>query len=441
MKKITLLFLVLLSSHTVLAQFTFPTVSGFFDLQASQSATVNLNDATNTAGVTAGVYSKINISVDWQDLSPAIFNSEESSIELFIGGGSVLLVAPPTTGGAPNNTSTTLIFEGIIPSFYDPSVSGNLDIEIRNTSENPDEEGGVGARWSNIIVTLIPKPLCPEPTNIMGSNITATFIDLSWTAGENETLWNIELVNITAGGSQTMIPTESGLTSTSYTATGLIVDNTYLAYLQADCGSTNGTSNWSTPYEFTTEFLCQIPTNLTLDSTVSSSATFSWDEMSVASDGYLIEVFFAGSNVNNPFNSPAASAYLDQQTTTSHTFTSLIENIDYDVYIRSVCDDTNNIRSERSLALTFKTEENTLSSKSFEKSTIKFYPNPVEDLLNIETDYEIETFSVLNSLGQEVLISNKLLNNQINTSSLKSGIYFLRLKVDNTEKVLRIIKK
>lgn len=63
---------------------------------------------------------------------------------------------------------------------------------------------------------------------------------------------------------------------------------------------------------------------------------------------------------------------------------------------------------------------------------IKVYPNPVKDVLNIESIAGIQSVQIFNMTGQ--LVVNEQTDSKtvtINTSSLKSGMYFLKVKTEN----------
>ena len=64
-------------------------------------------------------------------------------------------------------------------------------------------------------------------------------------------------------------------------------------------------------------------------------------------------------------------------------------------------------------------QENLLEEKN------KIYPNPVKDILNIQSDEEVKTVEVYNSLGQKVMNGNK---NQVDVSFLSKGVYILRVE-------------
>ena len=91
---------------------------------------------------------------------------------------------------------------------------------------------------------------CPTPSALTATNIMSTSADLGWTENGASALWNVELVDVTAGGTQTMTATASGVTN-PYNATGLVPENDYEFYVQADCGG-DGVSSWAGPFAFST---------------------------------------------------------------------------------------------------------------------------------------------------------------------------------------------
>ncbi|WP_452232672.1 T9SS type A sorting domain-containing protein [Lacinutrix sp. MEBiC02595] len=91
---------------------------------------------------------------------------------------------------------------------------------------------------------------CPEPSMLTATNIMTTSADLGWTAGASETVWDIEIVDVTAGGTVTGTATALGVAN-PYNASGLVDNNSYTFYVKADCG-TNGASTWVGPFAFVT---------------------------------------------------------------------------------------------------------------------------------------------------------------------------------------------
>ncbi len=83
-------------------------------------------------------------------------------------------------------------------------------------------------------------PSCVDVSNVTYSNITATSAEISWTSDDSS--FNIEVVDVTAGGTATGTATYTGVTS-PYQLSGLSSNNEYEVYVQTDCGS-GETSDW-----------------------------------------------------------------------------------------------------------------------------------------------------------------------------------------------------
>ncbi|MDA3927587.1 MAG: T9SS type A sorting domain-containing protein [Prolixibacteraceae bacterium] len=66
-------------------------------------------------------------------------------------------------------------------------------------------------------------------------------------------------------------------------------------------------------------------------------------------------------------------------------------------------------------------------------TSMKIFPNPVKSTLSFQFDKSFDRIRILDLLGQEHLYLNEI-KNQIDVSSLQSGIYILELK-DNTKAV------
>jgi len=76
-------------------------------------------------------------------------------------------------------------------------------------------------------------------------------------------------------------------------------------------------------------------------------------------------------------------------------------------------------------------------------NSIKFYPNPVQELLNVELDNDFENaqIQIYSSTGQ-VIYSQEINNTKvdINTSDFASGVYIARLKIDNEVTNFKFVK-
>jgi hypothetical protein len=70
---------------------------------------------------------------------------------------------------------------------------------------------------------------------------------------------------------------------------------------------------------------------------------------------------------------------------------------------------------------------------------VSLYPNPVRDILNIETDTEIKSVDIYNLQGQKIKTA---LSKQVNVSDLSAGIYMVRIEdTNNAVETKRIVKE
>jgi len=76
-------------------------------------------------------------------------------------------------------------------------------------------------------------------------------------------------------------------------------------------------------------------------------------------------------------------------------------------------------------------------------STFSLYPNPASNVLNIKTTLNINQIDVYNQLGQNVLQVNglRLQNNSIDISALQQGMYLVKISAEGKTQTLRVLKK
>ncbi len=163
-----------------------------------------------------------------------------------------------STGGATRSIPDLPVIAGetyyIVISTWAPPQSTNYTINITGTD-------------------IADPPTCQKPTGLTASNTTSSEVDVSWTPGGTETLWNFSWgPNGYTPGDADEIGAEV-LTVTNYQITGLTAETGYDIYVQADCGS-GDLSFWSGPLKVFTGYC--IPTT-TGDSGHISSVTIEGD--------------------------------------------------------------------------------------------------------------------------------------------------------------------
>lgn len=84
----------------------------------------------------------------------------------------------------------------------------------------------------------------------------------------------------------------------------------------------------------------------------------------------------------------------------------------------------------------------TLSSEDFFKSNFSLYPNPANDILNVNGNQTITSIEITDLNGRVVSVWNGALQNvQIQTSNLQSGLYILNVHTDAGKGTAKFIKK
>jgi len=135
-----------------------------------------------------------------------------------------------------------------IPATAIPSTPLRMRISSDETGNNFNSCDDLFKGQTEDYAIIVNDTSCSSPTNLSTFNITDTTIDLSWTAGGNEIIWNIEYGP--SGFSLGMGTTLTGITSKPFTITGLSELTTYDFYVQADCSGT--ISAWNGPSTNTT---------------------------------------------------------------------------------------------------------------------------------------------------------------------------------------------
>ena len=149
-----------------------------------------------------------------------------------------------------DNTPVSLVWNaGSYDSEISFTVSNPFGATVYTCTSGSSLTGGATIFSATVKCTPV---TCPVPTGLTASNATGSSVDLSWTAGGNETAWVIEYgpagFNLGTG-------TTVNVSTNSYTLTGLAGATAYEAYVRANCG-TNDLSDWSNAVSFATVFDC-----------------------------------------------------------------------------------------------------------------------------------------------------------------------------------------
>ena len=125
---------------------------------------------------------------------------------------------------------------------------------VRFTATVGVDAGGTVSYWSDIAIDhfqIRQSATCPQTSPLTASNVGSSTADISWTAGGTETSWNVEYG---ATGFALGTGTNTNVTSTTYSMTGLTPSTDYDVYVQAVCSATD-LSYWVGPLTISTTFV------------------------------------------------------------------------------------------------------------------------------------------------------------------------------------------
>jgi|GEM_PF-637726 len=98
-------------------------------------------------------------------------------------------------------------------------------------------------------VTITTAVACPQPSNIITTNVTTTTVTIGWTAGCTETQWAIYVTP--NGGTAPTAGSGTVVTVNPYVLVGLSPNTLYDVYISAICNP-NESSLWTGPFSFRT---------------------------------------------------------------------------------------------------------------------------------------------------------------------------------------------
>ena len=342
-----------------------------------------------------------------------------------------------------------------------------------------------GTEWFVDDVLIRDQPTCVEPSEAVVTSVSATTADLSWTAGPTPPVvpgsWEIELVDITAAGTPTGTATHTSGT-TSLSLTSLTPGNNYEFYLRGDCTAVaGGMSAWSIPYAFSTPDAndeCADSILVTHESNIVTfggaddnpgSVTGATDSgVAVASCGGAADddvwfTFVAGyggvsigvENTGTDFDpvielfSGTCGALVSMgcmDNTGDNNDETLVDDtvVNGTTYFVRVYDWDGPGDPPPSGSFNLKVYRGSvpLQVEELEKNEFSFYPNPVQDRLNLKSPSDIENISVYNMLGQEIIRqAPNARTSEVDMSALQTGAYFVKVTINGITETKQIIKR
>ena len=195
-------------------------------------------------------------------ISPSIdvssLTSAEISFQLHMYGASMgtLRVDASSDGGTTFNTIWTKTGDqGDVWTEEVIQLTGFTTTAIvRFVSTVGVDASGTISYWSDMAIDnfqIRQSATCPQTSPLTASNVTSSSADVSWTAGGTETSWNVEYG---APGFTLGTGTNTNVTATTYSMTGLTSSTDYDVYVQAVCSATEQ-SFWVGPLSISTPFV------------------------------------------------------------------------------------------------------------------------------------------------------------------------------------------
>ena len=86
-------------------------------------------------------------------------------------------------------------------------------------------------------------------------------------------------------------------------------------------------------------------------------------------------------------------------------------------------------------------EPGIIAIDDFSSTNFKLFPNPVTDILNIESEASVSEIEVYNTLGKQVLKTRpNAISPSLDMSALSSGVYLVSVTIGNTSKIFKVVK-
>ncbi|HET8809607.1 MAG TPA: T9SS type A sorting domain-containing protein [Flavobacteriaceae bacterium] len=279
--------------------------------------------------------------------------------------------------------------------------------------------------------------ICPSPTNLSLTNTTNQSADISWDFVANASNGYEWFVFISGDNPSTDAPIATGttatVTDTSVSITGLNPQTSYDFYVSANC-ATIGSSYLAGPLVFGT---FPTPSGLNIGNSTATSVDVSWIENGTATQWELKY----GSIGFDP--DLGGLSLVDNDGVPSETISGLTPDTDYDIYVRSVY---GTLRSANSSGVSAwegpKTFSTLLSIDESVFKGFKFTPNPVQAKLFLSAQGNIRQVVIYDILGKTISSSKpNAFETVLDLSELSTGVYFMKVLINDSAKVYRLIKE
>lgn len=345
-----------------------------------------------------------------------------------------------------NTNGTTVLASGQVPLNWNSGTTAGAIRYYLHANANCGAQNTARIRY----IRCDAATTCGVPTALSITNITSNSCRINWSAPTTAPN-SYDLYIVTANTAPTA---NTAATVTSTTAgigvlSGVAPATTYYYWIRSNCGGLK--SAWVSGGSFTTiaALSCNGASNgLYPNATFTPSCS--------GTNEQIVNDAFGGeySNVNTITNRQytfTSSITTDYITITNAAGTTVLASgqtpltwvsgntsgvIRYYLHSNANCGSQETLRT-RSIKCSA-----TAGADDFEMADLKYYPNPVSDVLYISYTNEITAIAVYNLVGQEVMV--KAINateGTVNVSNLAAGNYLVKVTSGTETKTLKIIKR
>lgn len=383
-------------------------------------------------------------------------NTEFDVLTVDVGDGSAPQVVPDIAMGEEPVSYTSL------------AANGALIFEFNSSGVVPN------AGWE-ADVTCGPPPPCPQPINVMASDVMDVSAVISWddvTEATGGYLLEVYILGESPGNGTPRYTNTIPAGTNMDTATGLVEDTSYEAFVSSSCDNNEtsevasvtfitmlnpprcdgffkdsgaGAGNYMNSEMTTTTIMPDIAGDA-----VTITFTYVDIEASATTAGVQDGCWDFLTIYNGPSTaSPVLAMTLCGEESGDGSIPSVASSL------LSIGDSFTSTDASGALTIVFTSDSSvaetgwsadvtcaSLSVDEFGSNNFTFYPNPVTGVLNLTSQSTIDSVEVVNMLGQRILSEKPMTQDYaLDLSSLAVGQYFLRAEIDGKVVVEKLLKE
>lgn len=423
------------------ANFTTPTLTTTTTYYVSTS---NITCESERIPVVATVISNVNptalaassITPSTATLNWAVQNAPASGYDYFYSTNSTAPTASTIPSGSAALSTVSLNALSAATTYYF-WVRSNCGATLGNW---------VGTSFTTL--TLV----CNAPSALSTNTVTSTGASINWATAIPAPGNGYQYYYSTASTTPTAATTPSGNTAATTAAiTGLNASTTYYYWVRSNCGASQ--SGWIAGTSFTTSAVASggctsASFGLWPTSTFSPSCTGS-SEL-IVNNAYAGEYAYVNITSNKQYTF-SSSVNTDYVTIANNTGTVVLAHgpsplvwpsgtnsgeFRYYFHTNASCGEQDSNRSR------FIACSPVLSSETFDSDSLKLFPNPTTQWLNVSNGTTIDRVLLFNPLGQ--LVKEQVLHAKegvVDMAAFSAGTYFVRIIVGDTATTRKVLKE